>query len=208
MYEQRSPALAGRIAVWAAGVDPTFWRPYGQARRRLVLIYNKLQRRRAQAVRDLVLRIRTIRPQVMLTFGPDGGLTGHVDHAMAGAFATLAFEWAGRTDRYPEQLEQGLKPHRVQKLYYLTADYVLADRHPISPPTVTAHIEIGNERFEKKTQAFQQHQTQKPLFERVRKNLGQSHPAVEMYHLAATSRPREGKSETDLFEDVLEDDPS
>ncbi len=161
-----------------------------------------------QAIRDLVLRIRTIRPQVMLTFGPDGGLTGHVDHAMAGAFATLAFEWAGRPDRYAEQLERGLKPHRVQKLYYLTADYVLADRHPISPPTVTAHIEIGDERFERKTQAFQQHKTQKPLFERVRKNLGQSHPAVEMYHLAATSRPREGKPETDLFEDVLEDEAS
>ena len=69
-----------------------------------------------RAVGDLVLRIRRIRPQVMITFGPDGGLTGHIDHAVAGQFATLAFEWAGRPDRYPEHLEQGLKPHRVQKL--------------------------------------------------------------------------------------------
>ncbi len=156
------------------------------------------------AVGELVSRIRSLRPQVMLTFGPDGGLTGHIDHAMAGTFATLAFEWAGRPDRYPEQLQQGLAPHRAQKLYYLAADFVLADRQPISPLPVTARIEVGKERSEKKTQAFQQHTTQTPLFERVKKNLGQSLGTVEMYHLAATSRPREAKFETDLFEDVEE----
>ncbi len=158
-----------------------------------------------RAAGDLVLRIRQIRPQVLLTFGPDGGLTGHIDHAMAGIFATAAFEWAGRPDRYPEQLERGLTPHRVQKLYYLTADFVLADRQPISPPTVSAHIEIGKQRLEKKTQAFQQHTTQKPLFERVRKNLGQGLEGFEMYHLAATRGPRQAKHETDLFEDVIDD---
>jgi LmbE family N-acetylglucosaminyl deacetylase len=159
-----------------------------------------------QTVGDIVLRIRQIRPQVMLTFGPDGGLTGHIDHAMAGTFATIAFEWAGRPDRYPEQLQQGLTPHRTQKLYYHTADFVLPDRQLISPPTVTARIEIGTERFEKKHLAFQQHTTQKPLFERVRKNLGQRQEGtVEMYHLAATREPREAKLETDLFEDVTEE---
>lgn len=57
MYEQRSPALAGRISIWAAGVDPVFWRPYAPQQRRLVLIYNKLQRRRARTVRDFVARL-------------------------------------------------------------------------------------------------------------------------------------------------------
>ena len=158
------------------------------------------------AAGELVWRIRRLRPHVMLTFGPDGGLTAHVDHAVAGIFATAAFEWAGRPDRYPEQLEQGLTPHRVQKLYYATADFLLPDRQPIAPPTVSARIEIGRERFEKKVQAFQFHTTQAPLFERVRKNLGQRGGAVEMYHLAASSQPREAKCETDLFEDVLEEE--
>ena len=158
-----------------------------------------------KAVGNLVARIRRLRPQVMLTFGPDGGLTGHIDHAMAGTFATLAFEWAGRPDRYPEQLQAGLTPHRAQKLYYHTADFLLPDRHPISQPTVTARIEIGAERFEKKVHAFQQHTTQAPLFERVRKNLGPRDGAAEIYHLAATSKPREARLETDLFEDVSED---
>ena len=156
-------------------------------------------------VGDLVLRIRQLRPHVILTFGPDGGLTGHVDHAMAGVFATMAFEWAGRPDRYPEQLEQGLTPHRAQKLYYQASDFLLEDRQPIAPPTVTARIEMGKERFEKKHLAFQQHTTQKPLFERVSKNLASDGRPVEMYHLVATRDPREAKFETDLFEGVVEE---
>jgi LmbE family N-acetylglucosaminyl deacetylase len=158
-----------------------------------------------EAVGELVMRIRRIQPHIMLTFGPDGGLTGHLDHAMAGVFATMAFEWAGRPDRYKEQLEQGLTPHCTQKLYYHTADFILPERPPISQPTVSARIAIGEERFEKKVQAFQQHTTQAPLFERVRKNLGHRLGRVEMYHLAAASTPREAKLETDLFENVKED---
>jgi LmbE family N-acetylglucosaminyl deacetylase len=155
-----------------------------------------------QAAGELVLRIRQIRPQVMITFGPDGGLTGHLDHAMAGTFATLAFEWAARPDRYPEQLERGLNPHQTQKLYYHTADFRLPDRQPTSQPTVTARIEIGGERFDKKAEAFQQHTTQTPLFKRVKQNLGQGGGGVEMFHLVATRDPREARLETDLFEDV------
>ena len=158
-----------------------------------------------QAVGEIVLRIRRIRPHVMITFGPDGGLTGHLDHAMAGVFATQAFEWAGRPDRYPEQLQQGLTSHRVQKLYYHTADFVLPDRPPISQPTVTARVDVGTHRFEKKVEAFRKHTTQAPLFEKVRKNLGHGMGRYEMYHLAATSSPREAELETDLFEGVDED---
>ena len=156
-------------------------------------------------VGELVLRMRKFRPQVILTFGPDGGLTGHIDHAMAGIFATLAFEWAGRPERYAEQLQNGLTPYRPQKLYYHSADFLLPDREFISQPTVSARIDVGKERFEKKVQAFQKHTTQAPLFERVRKNLGHRMGAVEMYHLAATNQPREAKAETDIFEGVVEE---
>jgi LmbE family N-acetylglucosaminyl deacetylase len=156
-------------------------------------------------VETLVQRIRQIRPQVILAFGIDGGLTGHADHAMAGIFASMAFEWAGRPDRFPEQIENGLRPHRAQKLYYQTADFLLPDRQPIAPPTVTARIEIGKERFEKKVEAFKQHTTQAPLFERVRKNLGRKLGTVEMYHLVAARDPQDLKPETDLFEGVVED---
>lgn len=120
---------------------------------------------------------------------------------MAGTFATLAFQWAGRRDRYPEQK---LPTYRAQKLYYAAANFVLPDREPIAPVPVTARIEVGAERFEKKNQAFMKHQTQSPLFERLRKNLGHM-PTTEMFHLAATREPREAKLETDLFEGVTAD---
>jgi LmbE family N-acetylglucosaminyl deacetylase len=152
-------------------------------------------------VGELVLRIRRLRPQVVLTFGQDGGLTGHPDHAMAGSFATQAFHWAARPDRYPQQLASGLQPWAPQKLYYATADFKLPDRMPTSPPTVTARIEVGAERFERKIQAFMHHKTQEPLFARLRMNLGRM-PTTEMFHLAATREPREGKLEADLFEGV------
>jgi LmbE family N-acetylglucosaminyl deacetylase len=158
-----------------------------------------------QAVGDLVLRIRRIRPQVIVTFGPDGGLTGHLDHAMAGVFGTMAFEWAGRKDRYPEQLQDGLTPHQAQKLYYHASDFLLPDRPPISQPTITTRLEIGAERFEQKDHAFRQHTTQTPLFERVRKNLGDALGTMEMFHLAATKTPQQAKLETDLFEGVVDD---
>ncbi len=96
-------------------------------------------------------------------------------------------------------------PHRAQKLYYHTADFLLPDRQPTSPPTVTTRLEIGPALFEKKGEAFRQHTTQTPLFERVKKNLGQGGGAVEMYHLAATSKGREARLEKDLFEDVTDD---
>ena len=104
-----------------------------------------------RVVGDLVLRIRQLRPHVIAdvrtrrrTYGSRRSCHGRR------TFATMAFEWAGRPDRYPEQLEQGLTPHRAQKLYYLAADFLLDDRQPIAPPTITTRIEIGKERFEKK----------------------------------------------------------
>ena len=152
----------------------------------------------------LVEKIRLIRPHIVISFAPDGGLTGHPDHAMTGTFATQAFEWAGRPDRYPEQLPQRLQPHRAQKLYWATADFVLPDRMATAPAPVTARVEVGAERFERKIEAFMKHKTQEPLFDRLRKNLGRA-PTQEMFHLAATREPREVKIETDLFEGVVEE---
>ena len=108
-----------------------------------------------EVVGELVARIRTLRPHVVLTFGTDGGLTGHPDHAMAGAFATQAFQWAGRPDRYPEQIKQGLPPHRAQKLYYCAADFLLPDRMPIAPLTVTARVEVGQRSLREKEPGVQ-----------------------------------------------------
>jgi len=153
---------------------------------------------------DLVRHTRQLRPHVMLTFGMDGGLTGHPDHAMAGVLATMAFQWARRADRYPEQIEAGLRPHRAQKLYHLATRFTKADFPTIAPPTVTAQLEVGEERFQKKIEAFMQHTTQAPLFDRFKKNIRNREP-VEVFHLVGTAEPREAKPENDLFEGVVDD---
>jgi len=154
-----------------------------------------------KVVGELVRRMREFRPHVILTFGPDGGMTGHLDHAMAGVFATIAYEWAMRTDRYTEQ---NLLPHGAQKLYYHTTDFRLADRQATAPPVVTCSIEIGSNGFEKKIAAFMQHKTQEPLFDRLRNNL--EHPPFhEHYHLACSRELRTISGvETDLFANVAD----
>jgi LmbE family N-acetylglucosaminyl deacetylase len=154
-------------------------------------------------VEDLTRRIRRIRPHVVLTFGSEGGVTAHPDHSMASLFATAAFHWAGRSNRFVEQIEkESLQPHQAQKLYYATADFILLGRQPVSLSPSTATIDI-TDYFEKKIEAFKQHTTQAPLFPLFEGRMREGGP-VEKFHLAAASTPREMQSETDLLEEIVE----
>jgi LmbE family N-acetylglucosaminyl deacetylase len=155
-------------------------------------------------VAALVERVRQIRPHVIVTIGPEGAVTAHPDHSMASLAATLAFHWAGRTNRFPQQLQNGLRPHRAQKLYYATTLFTLPDRQPVSPSPVTATVEIGPEFLEQKIQAFKQHTTQSPLFP-LFESMVRKRGTRELFHLAATTVPQPIKTETDLFEGVKED---
>jgi len=155
-------------------------------------------------VGELVERIRRIRPHVMLTIGTEGAVTAHPDHSMASLAATLAYHWAGRSNRFPEQLQNGLAPHRTQKLYYSTTLFVLPDRQPTSPAPVTTMVEIGAELLEAKIQAFKQHASQSPLFP-IFEPMARKRGTRELFHLAATTAPRQMSMETDLFEGVNED---
>jgi LmbE family N-acetylglucosaminyl deacetylase len=157
-----------------------------------------------RVVSDLALRIREFRPQVLLTFDPAGGVTGHTDHSMASVFATLAFHWAGRNNRFPDQLNQARAPHRVQKLYYATSDFALPGRQPMTPAPTSAVIEIGN-RLETKIEAFRAHTSQQPLwslFEQYARMRGRR----ELFHLVASVRSVSGAPESDLFAGVTSDE--
>jgi LmbE family N-acetylglucosaminyl deacetylase len=61
--------------------------------------------------------IRAFRPDVVITFGPDGAY-GHPDHIAIGAATTRAFELAGSPRHFPEQLVAGRRPHRPAQLYH------------------------------------------------------------------------------------------
>lgn len=156
-----------------------------------------------RVIGDLVLHIRQYRPHVVLTFGPDGAVTGHPDHSMASVFATLAFEWAGQSSRYPQQLSDGVKVHRAQKLYYATFDFVLPDRPLTSPAPATTVIAIGDY-VKTKVAAFEAHTSQSPVFPVVRDTI-LARAKKEFFHLAATSKPSAAAQETDLLENLVDD---
>ena len=70
-----------------------------------------------EVVERFVADIRGFRPQVVLTFGPDG-LYGHPDHIAVCRHATDAFHLASEPDAFPQQLAQGLRPHHADRLFY------------------------------------------------------------------------------------------
>jgi LmbE family N-acetylglucosaminyl deacetylase len=154
-------------------------------------------------VTDLTQRVRQLRPQVMLTFGTEGAITAHPDHTMAALFTTAAFHWAGRSNRFPQQLQNGLRPYQPQKLYHTTANFTMPEREPVSLAPWTCALDIG-EHLETKIAAFKRHSSQSPLFERFEVAM-RKRGARELLHLAATSTPREIQAETDLFAGIVED---
>jgi LmbE family N-acetylglucosaminyl deacetylase len=69
----------------------------------------------SEVIARIVLHIRRVRPQVVLTFGPDG-VYGHPDHIAVSQFATAAILCAAD----PNYLDiEALDAYRVSKLYYL-----------------------------------------------------------------------------------------
>src|SRR5215471_14352165 len=71
----------------------------------------------ATAIRAIASHIRRIRPQVIVTFGPDGAY-GHPDHIAVSQFATAAAVCAADAS-YCIADEPELPAHRVAKLFYL-----------------------------------------------------------------------------------------
>jgi len=173
--------------------------------RGIVLDYPDGQLHRQDVYRvacELTLHIRQFRPQVVLTFGPDGGVTGHTDHSMAGMITTLAFEWAGRNNRYPDQFNNGLTPHRAQKLYYATADFTLPGRQPVISAPVTTVIQIGDH-LETKIAAFKSHTSQAPLWSIFEESM-RNRPRHELFHLVASVNGGAIQHETDFFAGISE----
>jgi LmbE family N-acetylglucosaminyl deacetylase len=142
----------------------------------------------------LVERIRRYKPDVVMTFGGDGGLTTHSDHMMASMLTTAAFHWAGLEKRY---WDMGV-PHKAKRLYYLTAKFPIPDRPPpmMMPWTVTLDIRSVQKR---KSDAFREHVSQAPLMERT-KDFFARYGAEEFYTLVAADLPQPARHTTDLFE--------
>ena len=143
----------------------------------------------------LVERMRRFRPNVVLTFGTDGGLNTHPDHMMVSMLTTAAFHWSGQAQRYPEMGAV----HRPDRLFYLSTNFFLEGRPrtPIPMPwTVT--LDVRSVRA-KKEEAFRQHVSQAPLMKQT-KAVFDRYGAEEFYSLVATAKPQAARLSTDMFE--------
>jgi len=75
-----------------------------------------------EAVVRIAGLIREVRPQVVVTFGPDGAY-GHPDHIAISQFATAAVLQAASSD-FGEA-----PPHTVRKLYYMAETRAMVERY-------------------------------------------------------------------------------
>lgn len=92
--------------------------------------------KREWVVRDIVRWLRRIRPDVLITWGPDGGY-GHPDHIAAGERTLTAVELAGVQRHEPE-----LGPHwHVKRCYRFVAQAELIDRLATLMPGFARYME-------------------------------------------------------------------
>jgi len=70
-----------------------------------------------EAISFMVQHIRSIRPDVVVTFAPDGAY-GHPDHISISKFTTAAIV-AAADSAFPSDGNEVEKPHSVAKLYYI-----------------------------------------------------------------------------------------
>jgi len=155
----------------------------------------------------LVERIRRWRPQVVLTFGAEGGVNLHRDHTTICLAATAAFHWAGRSSAYPEQFAKGLQPYWPQKLYYSATPFLLTRNEEEKSRTAsTPHsirLELGKY-ADSKFEAFRQHATQAALLEKALE-IWQETMDCEYYLLVAAHGFHSVGEDNSLFQGVVED---
>lgn len=70
-----------------------------------------------EVVRKVVYHLRRFRPDVIVTFAANGGY-GHPDHMAVHRAALAAVAAAADPTAFTDQLQAGLRPHRVRKVYY------------------------------------------------------------------------------------------
>jgi LmbE family N-acetylglucosaminyl deacetylase len=147
----------------------------------------------SQTAALLVERIRRYQPQVVLTFGGDGGMNTHADHTMVSAFTTAAFHWAASPKRFPSLGAI----HKAQRLFYNTSSFFFPGRPSPLPAPWTVTLDVSSVQH-RKFEAFRAHTSQLPLMERFQSYF-EKRAGQEVYTLAATPTPQPATLAIDLF---------
>jgi LmbE family N-acetylglucosaminyl deacetylase len=144
---------------------------------------------------EVVFFIRRYRPDVVLTFGPEGAPTQHRDHRAISRAATAAFFLAALSTEYADQLRE-VSSHAPARLYYCAWDPppCSAELATLSVP-VTCRVDVSAH-LATKHEAFLAHATQRQHEARFEKLAMLS---SECFALAA-GRPQPREVTESLFE--------
>jgi N-acetylglucosamine malate deacetylase 2 len=162
-----------------------------------------------ELVGRLVEPIRMHRPEVILTFGPDGA-TGDADHVTLSRAVDAAFVRAGEPLAHEDDLEEDQVAWRAAKLYHLVVPAaqvaLLGEQAPTgygTPDGATLTLELG-EVAELKLAAIGRHVSQTGSdgpFAGWAADVRDRYLATEHYRLARSSLPDAGPpAESSLFD--------
>jgi LmbE family N-acetylglucosaminyl deacetylase len=174
-----------------------------------------------EAVAAIVRQVRRIRPEVVVTFGPDGAY-GHPDHVAISQFTTAAMV-AAADPGFVVHGGAGEHPHAVSKLYYLAwptstwAAYQAAigtltstvdgvERHATPWPDWAITTVIDTRRvWSAVSQAVSCHDSQVAAYERLKDLSPEHHEALwgrQSFYRAFSTVNGGRACEEDLFEGI------
>jgi len=159
----------------------------------------------------LVEPIRMHRPEVILTFGPDG-VTGDTDHIVLSRAVDLAYRRAAEPLTYEDDLEEDQVAWRAAKLYHLVVPRaelaVLGDRAPREYGSIdeaSVALELGD-LAQLKLAAMSRHVSQTGSagpFHDWEPAARDAYLAREHYRLAASALPADADGGRSLFDGLV-----
>lgn len=147
-----------------------------------------------EAVAQLVEMLRELRPQVIVTFGPDG-ISGHSDHVAVSRWVTAAFEAVDG-------------PEAPCRLYYIAPSLATQQgcgvAHTPPLPADAIGIDVGAY-LETKVRAMLAHASQSPPYSGDPAEEARQLACHEWFVLARSRSPSEKGRNADLFAGMVRD---
>jgi LmbE family N-acetylglucosaminyl deacetylase len=144
-------------------------------------------------VGDIVRFLRRARPDVVITFGPEGAPNAHRDHRAISRAATAAFFLAASPTAYAEQRLAAHAPARL--LYVSWPPPGQGSPHTVHGVPATFHVDVRRQ-LDLKRRAFDVYATQRELRDRF-ELLGMTD---EEWFALAAGRPQRNEAADDLFD--------
>jgi LmbE family N-acetylglucosaminyl deacetylase len=160
----------------------------------------------ASAAQEIIRAIRRIRPEVVITFGPDG-ISGHPDHVALSQIVTTAFWTADLTSVLPAESSE-FPPFAPSRLYYVlrsaSVPRCCEAKGSLEAPPLTTVIDI-REYSVRKLEGIRSYQSQKHLqsedlsvVERILNTPENFHRAVPAWQGPAVERDLYPQSDSTL----------